>query len=144
MKNRSVPSDILLPHVSYQDPAAACDWLKRFFGFEENYRYGEPVSGIQMYLGQAYVMLHCSKECCASPAQLGQWTQMLTVFVDDVDAHYAKTQAEGAKIVEELHETVYGERQFGVEDLEGHKWLFSRHAKDVDPSEWGATVYRKK
>ncbi|MGA9669539.1 MAG: VOC family protein [Terracidiphilus sp.] len=143
MKNRSVPSDILLPHVSYQNPAEACEWLKRLFGFEENFRYGEPVRGIQIHLGQAYLMLNCAGECCSSPAQLGRWTQMLTVFVDDVDAHHAKAVAEGAKIVEELQETVYGERQFAVEDLEGHKWLFSQHARDVDPSEWGATVYQK-
>ena len=44
--------------------------------------------------------------------------------------------------MEDLDETVYGERQYGVEDLEGHHWLFSRHAKDVSPEEWGATIAR--
>ena len=44
------------------------------------------------------------------------------------------------KIVEDLHETVYGERQYGAEDLEGDRWLFSRHARDVSPDEWGATI----
>ena len=39
----------------------------------------------------------------------------------------------GARIVEDLHETAYGELQYGVEDLEGHHWLFSRHARDVTP-----------
>lgn len=42
------------------------------------------------------------------------------VFIKDVDAHYAKARAEGAKIVEELHETMYGERQYGVVHLDGH------------------------
>jgi uncharacterized glyoxalase superfamily protein PhnB len=60
--------------------------------------------------------------------------------VDDVDAHCERAKLAGAKIVEDLHETAYGERQYGVEDLEGHHWLFSRHARDVDPAEWGATV----
>jgi uncharacterized glyoxalase superfamily protein PhnB len=69
---------------------------------------------------------------------------MLTVFVEDVDEHYAKAVAEGAKVVEELQETVYGERQFGVEDLDGHRWLFSRHIRDVDPAEWGATVNQRR
>jgi uncharacterized glyoxalase superfamily protein PhnB len=32
------------------------------------------------------------------------------------------------------HETVYGERQYGAEDLEGHHWLFSRHARDAKMS----------
>ncbi len=143
MKNRSVPTDIVLPHVSYQDLVEACDWLSRVFGFSEVYRYGDPVSGIQMHLGQAYLMLHCAGEGHLSPAQLGYGTQMLTIFVDNVDAHYARAVEAGAKIVEELQETIYGERQYGVEDLDGHKWLFSRHAHDVDPAEWGATVREK-
>jgi len=35
---------------------------------------------------------------------------------------------------------VYGELQYGVEDFAGHHWLFSRHARDVSPDEWGATI----
>jgi hypothetical protein len=42
--------------------------------------------------------------------------------------------------VEDLHETMYGERQYGARDLDGHHWLFSTHARDVSPVEWGATV----
>jgi uncharacterized glyoxalase superfamily protein PhnB len=140
MENRSVPADILLPHVSYRDPVEACEWLSRVFGFKENYRYGDPASGVQIYLGRAFVMLKRCGEGCLNPAQLGYGTQMLTVFVDDVDAHYEKSVEAGARIVEALHETIYGERQYGVEDIEGHRWLFSRHAKDVNPAEWGATV----
>jgi uncharacterized glyoxalase superfamily protein PhnB len=60
--------------------------------------------------------------------------------VPDVDAHFEKTKSAGATIVEDLHETVYGERQYGVRDLEGHLWLFSAHARDVSPGEWGATT----
>jgi uncharacterized glyoxalase superfamily protein PhnB len=64
----------------------------------------------------------------------------LTVFVEDVEAHIQKAKAAGAKILEEPHETEYGEFQFAAEDLEGHHWLFSRHARDVSPEEWGATI----
>jgi uncharacterized glyoxalase superfamily protein PhnB len=35
---------------------------------------------------------------------------------------------------------MYGEKQYGVEDLEGHRWLFSQHVRDVSPEEWGAKV----
>jgi hypothetical protein len=28
----------------------------------------------------------------------------------------------------------------GVEDLEGHHWLFARHARDVSPEDWGAKL----
>ena len=93
-----------------------------------------------MHLGDAWIMLNSTKERSASPAQVGRCTQSLTVFVDNVDAHMGRAKSAGAKIVEDLHETVYGERQYGVEDLEGHHWLFSQHARDVSPDEWGATV----
>jgi uncharacterized glyoxalase superfamily protein PhnB len=142
MRNRSVPSDSVIPHISYQDPVEACEWLSRVFGFRENFRYGDPVSGVQVLFGQVCVMLHRAKEGCLSPAELGYGTQTLTMIVEDVDGHYEKSVAAGAKIVEELHETIYGERQYGVEDLAGHRWIFSRHARDMDPAEWGATVSR--
>jgi len=74
-----------------------------------------------------------------SPAQAGCHTQSLTVFVDDVDAHFAHTVATGATIAEALHETIYGERQYGVEDLEGHLWIFSKHVRDLSPEDWGGT-----
>lgn len=138
--NRSVPTSTLLPHIVYQNLPEACDWLVRVFGFTEHYHYGDPVSGIQMYLHDAYVMLHGPRPGAKSPALLGYGTQMLTIFTADVEAHYQRSKKAGVKIWEELHETVYGERQYGVEDLDGHRWLFSQHARDVDPREWGATV----
>jgi len=142
MKNRSVPADFILPHIVYQDVAGAIDWLTRTFGFTEHYRYGDPAQGAQMHLGEAWIMLRIARKGETSPAQAGLATQSLTVFVEDVDAHFKRTKSAGAKIVEDLNETMYGERQYGVEDLEGHRWLFSRHARDVNPSEWGAVVAR--
>lgn len=139
--NRSVPTDTVLPHVVYRDVAAAIAWLTKTFAFNEHYRYGEPggpVSGAQMHLGNAWIMVNRARAGSGSPAQLGAGTQSLTVFVEDVDAHFRRAKAAGAKIVEELNETAYGERQYGAEDLDGHHWLFSRHARDVSPEEWGA------
>ena len=142
LKNRSVPANAILPHLTYTDVAAAVDWLTRVFGFAEHYRYGaaECPDGAQMRLGEAWIMINRVRPGRFAPAQMGGYTQSLTVFVDDVDGHYERTKAAGGNIVEELNETIYGERQYGVVDLEGHQWLFSRHAQDVDPAEWGATV----
>lgn len=79
------------------------------------------------------MMLNTAKPGYRSPSELGFNTQSLTVFVEDVEAHFARVREAGARIVEDLHETVYGDLQYGVEDLEGHHWLFSRHARDVNP-----------
>ncbi len=114
LKNRSVPTDIVLPHITYQNVAEAINWLAKTFGFVEHYRYGEEggkVSGAQMHLGDAWIMLNQTRAGSGSPAQLGYGTQSLTVFVENVDEHFQRTKLAGAKIVEDLHETVYGERQ---------------------------------
>jgi len=141
-KNRSVPTDIILPHVTYKDVGAAIEWLTKVFGFTEHYRYGDPANpdGAQMHLGEAWIMVNRVRPGRGTPAQVGCDTQSLTVFIDDVEEHFEKAKSAGAKIVEDLNETFYGEFQYGVEDLDGHRWLFSRHARDVSPDEWGAKI----
>jgi predicted enzyme related to lactoylglutathione lyase len=143
IENRSVPPDTILPHVVYQDVAASIAWLSKTFGFREHYHYGdpsEPYSGAQLHLGNAWIMLRKTRPGSQTPSQSGYETQSLTVFVEDVEAHFRKAKEAGANIVEELHETMYGELQYAATDLDGHHWLFSRHAHDVAPNEWGATV----
>lgn len=139
--NRSVPANVILPHLVYQNLPAAIAWLREAFGFEEHYRYGPPddPQGAQLHLGDAWIMVRTSREGSASPKQAGIWTQSLTVFIENVEEHYERAKSRGARITEEPHETIYGEFQYGAVDPEGHHWLFSRHARDVNPPDWGAT-----
>ena len=139
LKNSSVPVDTVLPHVTYKDLAAAIAWLTSTFGFVEHYRYGDPVQGAQLHIGKAFIMVNSARAGTSSPAALGSATQSLSIFLEDVEAHYAYVRTL-AQIVEEPHETEYGEFQYGVLDLEGHHWLFARHARDVSPDAWGATI----
>lgn len=140
MQNRSVPCDAVLPHVLYRNLPEALSWLTKAFGFKECYRYGDPLSGAQVYLGKAYIMVSHVREDAATPNELGYGTQLLTIFIDDIEAHYEAAKRGGARIIEEPHETCYGEWQYAALDCEGHKWLFSRHARDVSPEQWGATM----
>ncbi len=93
-----------------------------------------------MHLGNAFVMVNTARPGQSSPAELGGATQNLTIFVEDVESRYAHARAAGVNIVEGLHETEYGELQYGAEDVEGHHWLFSRHARDMSPKAWDATI----
>jgi uncharacterized glyoxalase superfamily protein PhnB len=139
-RNSSVPTNILLPHITYKNLPEAISWLGRAFGFVEHFRYGEP-SGAQLHLGDAFIMVRTARhDDYKNPAELGFENQSLTIFVEELEKHYDRAKAAGAKIVEELHETEYGEFQYGAVDLEGHHWLFSRHARDVSPDAWGATI----
>jgi uncharacterized glyoxalase superfamily protein PhnB len=140
LRNHSVPTDSVLPHIAYNDLGRAIEWLRRVFGFVEHYHYGDPFSGAQGRIGNAWIMLKAAKPGYRTPAELGFGTQSLTVFLEEVEVHFAHAQAAGATILETPHETVYGEFQYAAVDLEGHHWLFSRHARDLNPEAWGATV----
>jgi uncharacterized glyoxalase superfamily protein PhnB len=139
LANRSVPTDALLAHIFYEDVSAAAEWLVRAFGFIEHFRYGDPIQGAQLRLARAVVMLGLSRPGRASPAQVGVNTEMLSIFIEDVEAHYHGCLHFGVSIIEPLHTTAYGELQYVAEDPEGHHWLFARHERDIAPSEWGAT-----
>lgn len=143
LQNRSVPVDTLLPHIFYSDVAAAIVWLTKVFGFSEHFRYAGSdgaIQGAQLYLGEAWIMIAITRPGRSTPSQLGERTQSLSVFLEEVDAHFTKAKAAGATIIEELHETIYGERQYAAEDLEGHHWIFAKHAQDVSPETWGAIL----
>lgn len=140
--NRTVPVNTVVPHIVYADVAQAIQWLTRVFGFSEHFRYGDPTapSGAQMRFGDVYFMLSEARPGRSTPAKLGSFTQSLTFFPNDVDAHYTKAKSAGAKIVEEPHDTEYGEYQYAALDLDGHLWIFSRHARDLSPEDWGAQL----
>lgn len=140
-RNRSVPTDSSLSHVTYKALPEAIEWLNRAFGFKEHFRYGEPVAGAQLRAGNAWIMVRAGGPDYLNPRALGFGTQSLSIFVEDIEERFAMALHAGAEILEEPHETEYGEFQFAARDPEGHHWLFARHATDRSPEEWGAVVH---
>jgi uncharacterized glyoxalase superfamily protein PhnB len=61
-----------------------------------------------------------------SPVHGGGESQFISVHVDDVDAHYRRAVAAGARIVDELRDHSWGERTYWALDLEGHRWRFGQ------------------
>ena len=66
------------------------------------------------------------------------------VFVNNVDEHYRNSISSGARTLEEVPNTEYGERQYSAQYLEGHVWTFSEHVKDVSPVSWGGKIANEK
>ena len=71
-----------------------------------------------------------------NPKRLGHTTQNLYVYVDDLQKHFENTKLQGANVLSELEETFYGDRRYGVEDLEGHQWYFAEKVRDLAPGDW--------
>ncbi len=49
------------------------------------------------------------------------------MYVQDIDAHYARACVAGAEIVYPLRQTDYGSREYAARDLEGNLWSFGTY-----------------
>ena len=67
----------------------------------------------------------------------GEVTHLVKVRVADVDAQFAHARSLGARVLQDLTEYEYGERECTFEDLAGHRWQFTQTIRDVAPEEWG-------
>jgi PhnB protein len=133
----------ITPYLCYEDVDAALDFLSRAFGFEEVLRFNGPegyVNHAEMRLGDGAIFLGDPGDQYRNPKRLGQDTVGIHVYVDDVDAHFARAQAAGAEIIQAPSDQEYGDRRYDAVDPEGHRWFFAQHVRTVAPEEWGATL----
>ena len=49
------------------------------------------------------------------------------VYVEDLDPHYERARANGAKIVDPPENTQWGTRRYRALDLDGYKWSFDTY-----------------
>jgi len=137
---KNPPEDMprITAYLYYQDVAAALGWLSRAFGFRERMRMPGPEGRImhaEMELADGVIMLGCPDPEYKNPKRLGQVTQSLYVYVDDVDKHFRRAKEAGAKILDEPADQFYGDRRYGAEDAEGHLWYFAQRVRDVAPAD---------
>jgi PhnB protein len=128
----------VMPYLLYEDSDAALDFLTRAFGFTEKFRMTDDIGRVnhaEVQIGDGVIMLGTPGSDYKNPKTLGSKTCSIYVYVDDVDAHYEQAKAAGAKVVREPEDQFYGDRNYGVEDPEGHEWYFGTHVRDVSPEE---------
>ncbi|WP_266182940.1 VOC family protein [Dyella humicola] len=133
--NRSMPPGIIIPELAYADVRAAVDWLCMAFGFRERLRIGHHRAQLVLD-GGALIVTQLAGP--ASPAHMGN---AIMVRITDVDGHYAHARECGARISHPPADFPYGERQYSVEDIGGHRWTFSPSIADVAPADWGGTWF---
>ncbi|MDQ1435625.1 MAG: hypothetical protein QOF59_2441 [Actinomycetota bacterium] len=118
----------LSPYMFYEDLPAALEFLAAAFGFTERMRNTNPdgsLSHCEMAVGDSVLMLGSPPDY-KNPARGGNVTVGLHVHVDDIDAHYARAVAAGAKPDREPTAMPYGVRSYGATDPEGHQWFFAQ------------------
>lgn len=128
----------IAPYLYYEDVEAAADWLINAFGFTERFRMqgsDGKANHAELALGDGVVMMGNPGPDHRSPKRLGGATQLVYVYVEDVDRHHETARAAGAAILREPADQFYGDRTYGAEDPEGHQWSFAQHVRDVGPEE---------
>ena len=118
--------------LRYEDVGEAIDWLCDKFGFTERWRAGDHRA--QLSFGEGTIAVTEPRTSKVLPAH-----QSVMVRVDDADAQYERARNRGAKIIQELKDFPYGERQYTAEDLGGHHWSLSQSIADLAPEESGGT-----
>jgi len=120
-----------MPVLGYPEIGPAIDWLCNAFGLTLRLRIGDHRA--QLNVGDGAVIL--------SQRELsGQDNfQSVLVRVDDVNLHLERARSHGAQVLSLPQDHMFGERQYNVEDLAGHRWTFSQSIADVDPETWGGT-----
>jgi uncharacterized glyoxalase superfamily protein PhnB len=134
--NRSTPPPTVVPVLVYPDVRDAVAWLSEVFGFVERVRIGESHRA-QMSIGPDGAVIVADFAGDRHPPVVGVCCHQIRVRVEDVDSLFGRVAVSGARVVEEPTDREYGERDFTVEDLAGHRWQFCQTLRDVAPEEFG-------
>ena len=119
----------IVPQVPYQDIGAALAFLERAFGFREiltTRLVGKDgvIHHSMVVFGDGMIGIGTQGAHGAiSPSVAGSASQYISISVDDVDAHYERARAAGARIAAGLHDEP-PVRAYEALDLEGHRWRF--------------------
>ena len=127
--------------LTVQNGAQAIDFYKRAFGAEELMRMqspdGKSIVHAELRIGDSNFFL-CDEvpgNNCRAPQSLGGSTSSLYVYVNDVDAAFARALAAGAQARMPVREMFWGDRNCKIADPFGHEWSLATHVEDVRPEE---------
>lgn len=142
-KVKPIPEDFhtITPHLVVRGVADAVDFYRRAFGAEELYRNlapdGESIMHSELLLGDSrfFVNDEFPDHGNVSPKALGGTPVTLHLYVEDVDAFFARAVAAGAQVLMPVGDCFWGDR-FGIlADPFGHKWSVASRLEDLSPAE---------
>lgn len=126
----------IFPYFSYRDASAALKWLAEAFGFAKTAEVRGADGKIihaEMRFGTGAIMLGTASEPHVTNPRDTAPGSGIYVYVSDVDAHYARSKAAGARIVYPPEDTDFGTRRYRVLDLEGYEWSFGTYRPSTLP-----------
>jgi PhnB protein len=137
----------LTPHLICADASAAIDFYKRAFDAFEFSRTAGPngrLMNAMLRIGDSALMLMDEnlEWGALSPTQLKGTPVSIHLYVEDVDAAFARAVKEGATAKMPPADMFWGDRFCSVIDPFGHSWSIATHIKDVSPEDSQAAAKR--
>ena len=117
----------LYPSLSYDDAAAAIEWLCDVLGFRKRLIVPGPDGTVvhsELSLGPGVVMVGSPRDDDgrSSPKRLGGVTAALSIQCDDPDAVFERVAKAGWEILHDLQEEDHDARGFMTRDPGGQQW----------------------
>lgn len=128
------------PYLVVRGAAQAIEFYQGAFGAQERMRMTGPdgkIGHAELQIGDSLVMLAEEHPDWGAlgPASIGGTPVSLLLYVQDVDAVFARALAAGAKELRPVQDQFYGDRSGFLEDPFGHRWSIASHIEDVSREE---------
>jgi uncharacterized glyoxalase superfamily protein PhnB len=126
----------IIPGLKYADAPAAIDWLCTAFDFNQHLvvpAEDNKIAHAQLTYRGCMIMLGSTgngdldKYMKASGDLRGINTQSAYLIVEDIDEHYARAKAAGAKMIVDIKDEDYGGRGYTCQDPQGVLWSFGSY-----------------
>jgi PhnB protein len=128
------------PYLIVSNAGRALDFYAQAFGAKELMRFAAPdgkIGHAEIRIGDSVIMLADEHPDMGyrSPQALGGSPVSIMLYMDDVDARFARALAAGAVQMRALENQFYGDRTGTLVDPFGHVWTLATHVEDVAPEE---------
>jgi PhnB protein len=126
------------PSLTARDAKAAIDFYTRAFGAELKFKLDHPSGKIghaELQIGNSRIMISDEyPDYGAVAPEIGKGATFM-IYVDDVDAAFARAVAAGAAPVQEPTDMFWGDRAGRLNDPVGYRWTLASHVRDVSQEE---------
>ena len=129
------------PMFMFKDARKAIEFYKRAFGAQERFAMpgpdGKGVMHAELRIGDSIIMMgdENPQEPCKSAETMGGSPVSFYLYVESVDAAFAKAVEAGAKTRMPVEDMFWGDRAGTVQDPFGYSWMLATHIKDLTPQE---------
>ncbi len=126
------------PYLVVAEAKAALAWYVEALGGTETMRIPGPDGGVshaEIRFADSVVMVGEMPGGPAAQPTPPVPSVSIVMYVEDVDAAFARAVAAGATAEAPVEDKPYGDRMGGFLDPFGHRWYLASHVEDVTPEE---------